>query len=318
MASLSQPVIQNASPQKGNYGSREIVPAQIPKSATVSTPGSLRSILNGDIRPGYAECVKALQAINRDLMVEEAQALYLYLLTPRNESQNRAGENWLRNDIMDKLAQQTALPLGYPDVLVAVYQDHQQDPVMRDYALQYIPSVYERANTEEKTNLCTALWQALGETDSSIAGTSLLALLGISGGSGTDVSFANTVDNGVGASSTSGRAQLAQAAFKLANDDHCGELSRITAVQVCGRMKVEQALSVIEQLAQNAQTMPLRIAATAALGDLGNPAATDILKSLAVNSDPRQVPAAQSALNRLAHTQAASGSSMQAGLGVTR
>jgi hypothetical protein len=292
--------------------------AQIPQSMPATVPGSLRFILGGDGRSGYAQRVKALHAIHRDLMPEEAETLSHYLLVPSKGAQNRTGENWLRNDIMDKLAQQSALPLGYPDVLAAIYQDPQQDPVMRDYALQYMPSVYDRANSVEKSNLGNALWQAVKETNGTIAGTALLALLDISGGSDSSVASDDTTGNGTSPDSTVGRAQLAQTALKLVSDDRGGELSRITAVQVCGRMQVEQALPVMEQLAQTAPSIPLRIAATAALGDLGDPAATDTLQSLVVSADPRQTLAAQSALNRLTRTQTAAGSVLQAGSHTTQ
>jgi len=66
-----------------------------------------------------------------------------------------------------------------------------------------------------------------------------------------------------------------------------------------GRLRVGQALPVVEQLAQTAPSMPLRIAATAALGDLGDPAATETLTNLVNSSDQRQAFAARAALKRL-------------------
>ena len=289
----SQPVGSNASAQKAISGARQFVPDKIPKSGAAATPESLRLILNGeDSRPGYAERVKTLHAINRDLMVEEVEAFFAYLRMPAKDSQDPVGENWLRNEMMDKLVQQAALPPGLSDLLVAIYHDPAQDVVMRDYAVQHMAPAYERVSDQEKANLRDTLWQATGETDTSIAGTALLALLDVVG------PIASSGDD-----AAANHARLADTAFKLAADDHCGELARITAVQVCGRMQIEQALPVLEQLAQTAPSIPLRIAATAALGDIGGTEAVQLLQRLAESPEPRQALAAQSALVRLARAQ---------------
>ncbi len=283
------------------------VAAQNPGTGQTVWPTSLQAILAESDLSGYRPRDSALRAIKRDLMPEETDALMHYLLSPAGDARNRKGEEWLRNDIMDKLANQTALPAGFPDVLLGVFQNHGQDPVLRDYAVQYMPFVFNRANADEKTTLTNALWQAVGETNTSIAGTALLALLQLAGGPGSATASPSATLRSSGSDPVISRGQLAQTAFKLAADDHCGELARITAVQVCGRLHMEEALPVIEQLAQSGPTMPLRIAATAALGDLGDPAMTNVLHDLAVNSDPRQILAATSALHRLGHGNRADG-----------
>ncbi len=153
---------------------------------------------------------------------------------------------------------------------------------MRDYAVQHMPPIFGQVSPDDQARLQETMWQATTETGSSIAGTALLALLDLS-------QSGSSLDQG----------RIVQIALNVANNNQGGELSRITAVEVCGRMQVEQALPVVEQLAQTAQSMPLRIAATAALGDLGDPSATETLTNLANSSDRRQAFAAQSALNRL-------------------
>jgi len=245
-----------------------------------SIPERLRLALDATI--SFRERVDAVRAIRPPLTDAERDAFYRYLRVPANEPQNQAGEDWLRNELLDKFVQQEVLPAGLPDLLVAIYQDHDQDVVMRDYAVQHMAPAYERADAENQAKLQAAMWQATTETDTSIAGTALLALLDMSqSGSSLD------------------RGRIAKTASNLAMDNQCGELSRITAVQVCGRMNVGQALPVIEQLAQQADSIPLRIAATAALGDMGRPDNTGLLNRLAASAEPRQVLAAQSALRRL-------------------
>jgi hypothetical protein len=245
---------------------------------------------------GFAERVSAVRVIKTELTEQEVEAFHRYLQTPAKDSQDPVGENWLRNVMLDEIVQQAVLPRGFSDLLVAIYQDTAQDVVARDYAVQHMAPVYERVSASEQAKLQAALWQATTETDTSIAGTALLALLGVVGGSGSVL-----IDSGADATERVppvDKVRLAQTALKLAANDRCGELARITAVQVCGRMAVEQALPVVQQLAQEAQSMPLRIAATAALGDFRVPAATNLLVGLAESSDPRQALAAQSALRR--------------------
>lgn len=248
----------------------------------------VRPALSHDGTAGFSERVHALRGIKTGLTGPETDVISQYLRTPAKSPKDRVGENWLRNVMLDKMVQQSVVSNGLPDLLVTVYQDARHDVVMRDYAVQHMPPIYSRVAPQHRTKLRNALWQATGETDSSIAGTALLALL--------DIAQSDpAVDT----------QRLAKTALKLASDDRSGELCRITAVQVCGRMQVAGGLPVVEQLAQTATNMPLRIAATAALADYGTPATTGLLMGLAKSPDARQALAAKSALHRIAHAQAA-------------
>ena len=139
---------------------------------------------------------------------------------PRPPPERRQEENWLRNDLLDKLTAQAALPKDLVQLLVAIYQDPAQDMVMRDYAVQHMRPAYSHAGTEEQRDILQqALWNAVTETDSSIAGTALLALQDLAR------DYKEIQPD-----------MLGEAALNLAGDERCGELSRITAVQVCGRL----------------------------------------------------------------------------------
>jgi HEAT repeats len=276
--------IGNAHPSPA--GETGLIPVNV--ALTFSVPGRISHIVNGDGGADFAKRVKAVHAIDTDLTAEETNAFYRYLQTPAKNSPDAEGENWLRNEMLDKLVQQTVVTNDLSQLLVALYRDTAQDDVLRDYALQHMAPVYGRVDTNEQASLQAALWQAVGETDTSIGGTALLALLNVAQ---TDPA----VD----------QKQLAKMASQLAGDDSCGELTRITAVQICGRLRVDQALPVVQQLAQAAPSEPLQIAAMAALGDFGTPAAVNILERLAASPDPRLAQAAQSGLRRLARAQPA-------------
>ena len=242
----------------------------------------MRLIVRPDGKMGFGERVEAVHAIREDLNNEELRAFYDYLLAPAHNPDDRIQENWLRNEMMDKLVTQQKPPADLAGTLVAIYQDKDQDVVMRDYAIQHMNPAYAQANAEEKAALRQALWQATGETDSSIAGTALLAL--------NDLSQNNTEFE---------KNKITEAALKLVSNEQCGELARITAVQICGRTSATQAEPLVLQLAQSAGSIPLRITAIAALGDLGDRSVENFLQQIAAGNEDRLKPAAESALKRL-------------------
>jgi hypothetical protein len=250
----------------------------------------IRLVVDDPSHAGFAKRVKALLAIKTKLTEAEILALYHYLQVPGRNPTDRDRENWLRNDMMDKLIEQESVPHGLVDLLVGIYQDRNQDVVMRDYAVQHMTPLYGKMSAEDQAAVRQSLWQATQETDSTIAGTALLALLRLAQpGPAVSPDLSNGIDVG----------QIAAAAYKLAADDRCGKLSRTTAVQVCGQLHVAEALPVIEQLSKNAPDLVLRVAATAALGDIGGAEAIQTLTSLTSSPDQLQVVASKAALNRL-------------------
>jgi hypothetical protein len=252
-------------------------------SAPDTIPESVRPIVAAVPALPFAERVKIVLALPANLTAQEIDAFYAYLLAPaRSSAENRPNENWLRNGMMDKLAEAPELPAGLVRVLVAIYQDPAQDIVMRDYAVQHMSPVYARASAEEKNILQQTLWQAAEETDSSIAGTALLAVRDLA------------QDHREFESE-----KLGEVALKLAGDERSGELSRITALQICGRLGINQAAPLMLQLAQKAGNVALQISAIAALGDVGNDEARNYLRQLAAQPEPRLRPALETALKKL-------------------
>jgi len=247
-------------------------------------PGVVPPSIQPAVEAGsYEQRVARVHALPANLTDQEVQALCSYLLFPSPAtSRNRQEENWLRNEMMDKLTAQAALPADVAQVLVAIYQDPAQDIVMRDYSVQHLNPAYVQAGPEQRTILQQALWSAVTETDSSIAGTALLALQNLA-------QDYKEIDPDT----------LGEAALNLAGDGRCGELSRLTAVQVCGRLGLKQAAPLLLQLAQNAPTVPLQIASIAALGDVGDEAARAYLQQLAGQADPRLGPALETALRKM-------------------
>jgi len=78
-----------------------------------------------------------------------------------------------------------------------------------------------------------------------------------------------------------------------------GELTRITAIQVCAQLNVQDALPVIQAAVQNGQTMTVRISAIGALGSLGGAEVIPLLNSVLQGTEERLKLPAQHALNQI-------------------
>jgi hypothetical protein len=226
---------------------------------------------------------QALDSLGPKLSENDLRLLYTVLLSKPPETGKAGGhEHVFKNELMNKLRHQQSPPTGLTDVLINVYRDRHQDNVVRDYALQHLAAWHERADSSDRNRIRQTLWSALSETQSSIAGT---ALLGLSRLAAEDPELKPD--------------QIGKAALKLAASEECGELARVTALQVCSRLGIRQALPVAIQLAETAPSIPLRVSAIAAVADLGGAQARALLERLAAESSEPMKHAALSALTRL-------------------
>lgn len=239
----------------------------------------------------YPERLAAVRTATTNLAAADWDALYSFLLTksPADDEQNG---QVLKNTLMDVLCALNPPPAQLADLLVQVYHDRTQNEAVRDYAVQHLATFYEqinagsedlrRARSYELSEAENALWEALAETDDSIAGTALLGLLRL--GQGQPDFDAKAVS---------------RAALKLAQDNSAGELSRITALQVCAKLHVSDALPLALNAAQPTETEPLRISALGALGVLGGSEQVAFLETLIQGADDRLKLPAQHALNQI-------------------
>ncbi len=248
----------------------------------------------------YAERVELLKRLGATLASEEVGALYDFLREPGLADGLIAPfSHGLKDAVMITLENQQPSLADWPEFLIGLYQNHALHPVVRDYALQHLRTWYWRnaergAHAEmrdaverippeaQREPARDAFWQALAETDSSIAGTALLALRELS-----------SLDPAVEAEA------VREAALRLAAGSRHGPLARITALQVCARMGVAEALPLAEKLARESEHLPLRIAAIAALGQLGGAPEVTILENLAATSPQNLQPALGAAITSL-------------------
>jgi hypothetical protein len=279
--SEASPVGQPKSESRVNASSAT-GPKQNARQWVDESPERIRPFLKHEGAVSYAEQVARLRAISGPLTDEEVAAIRRYLKEPSTAASDPEGENWLRNVMLDKLVAQSTAPEDVASFLIGLYEDRSQDVVVRDYSVQHLGLLFDRVDRFEQSSIQSALWHAIDESDSSIGGTALLSLLDL-------LEAGRPIDRG----------QLAEHASRLMMDDRCGELTRITAVQVCGRLRLESTYPTLLQLAQTAPSVSLQIAAIAALGEFSTPGTGPILEHLSQSSDPRIANAAQSASNRL-------------------
>ncbi len=254
-------------------------------SNSASVPQTVRSILPGN-GESFSARLTHVHNLGPHLSRSEIQALYSFLKTQYGpDLKSRGGEHVLKNDVLDALLNQVSLPRDLADMLIGLYQDHDQDAVTRDYALQHLVSCYERLindPTMTRRGIESTLWQAISETDMSIGGTALLGLHRLSG-------LTAEID----------AKELDKAALQLAKDDRASHLVRTTALQVCAERGISEIRQILLELAQSGTDVPLQISAIAALGRLGTQQEVALLEQLLLGETERLKPAARTALKRL-------------------
>ena len=223
----------------------------------------IRLIAGRTTAKGYSERVRAVHRLGARLDPKEVTALYAFLDT-RFESQQELDKlafNAIKNDVIDRLMQQDALPAALGDNLVRWFRDKTFDATWRNYCVQFFSIYYEtrwnhddasRLNDPGRAELMHAFDEALAERDQGIAGTALLGLTRLSERySEIDLST------------------LGRTALTIAQDEKADVPSRIAAVNVCGMTSQAAILPQARMYAQTAEPLPLRLASISTLGMLG-------------------------------------------------
>ena len=246
-----------------------------------------------DDQAGYDQRLAAIETMaGKKLGDADREAVYAFL-RQKSGLDNGQLEQVVKNRLMDVLCALNPPPPGLLDLLTQIHHDPDQNGVLRDYAVQHVAAFYQQMEIatdvdpqDKSTGLAAArkiLWDALAETDSSIAGTALLGLTRLSKES--PAAFDPRQIGGV--------------AEQMAGPATLGELTRITAIQVCAQLNVQDALPVIQAAVQNGQTMTVRISAIGALGRLGGAEAIPLLNSVLQGTEERLKLPAQHALNQI-------------------
>lgn len=260
-----------------------------PPAAAAGLPATDWSTVQTIVDPqaAYEQRLKAISSLSPHLTDADWSVLKKFLLKPDTLDQIQLGQV-IKNDLMDALCALNPPPADLGDVLTRMYRDQDQNPVIRDYAVQHLAAYYEdltlqtgSAQAEQKVQ--DVLWQATQETGDSIGGTALLALkrLWQEYPAGFDQS------------------KIAATALQMASASDSGELTHITAYQVCAQLGVMDALPVVLAAAQNGETIPVQMSAIGALGLLGGTDQIPFLNGILNGTEERLKPAARHALEQI-------------------
>jgi hypothetical protein len=256
-------------------------PPNKPAVLVLTQAQRIARVIGGEGDGSYFTRNLALQGLGKNLSSEERTSLYAFLESvDQPESLSNDELYALKNDLITVLRNQNQKPAGLSDVLVSLYRNPKQDVVIRDYAIQHLSSYYSIA--QNKPQIQQAMWDALKENKTSIAGTALLALNRLA-------PEHPEIDSKL----------LGSEILRMAQDSKADESPRTSAIALCAQLKLKEALPTALELAQGQHSVPLRAASIASIGDLGNADQIEFLKQVAVGPDNSVRVAAQAALSRL-------------------
>jgi hypothetical protein len=228
----------------------------------------------------------ALEALPEDLNQKELDTIYTNILEySRPEGYATRAWHAFFNDVLNALVLDQEKPVAdLPDRLMAIVNDTARHRVIRDYALQHLLSFAEhRMKGSERVAVLDSAWAAISGTRDSFRGTYLVTLSYRAG----EVGWPTDED-------------VSAKAWQVASSDDAHVLSRITALQVCGKLGHQEALPLALKIAADTKAhMTLRTSAIATVGDLGTMEERSFLSELAKSSPPRLLVAIEAALGRI-------------------
>jgi hypothetical protein len=257
--------------------------AQVEEARKASS--RIQTITEGTKTGGIPARLAALRALRgKTLQTGEIEALWAFLAkTPEETGIPMRNLNHLRNDILTVLVRHSPAVPDLVPRLCAMYRDTNQDRTWRDYCIQFLGQFYPRADEHDRERARDLFLEAAKMHANPTAGTALIAL-------------SNNIDSpGID------REEIAQPALAIASDPEASPGARMTAMQICARHHTDAVLPHARDAAsgKTAKSITVRMAATAALGTLGDESDRDLLGKLSRSAETRLRRAALGALRRL-------------------
>lgn len=198
--------------------------------ASLSEPVRL-AVTNGS----YLERKTAILSLNKELSSADCLALCQFLKAPMTEQELNVTAA-IKNSVLHALRGQIHLPEPYPLLLIGLFNDAGQHPVLRDYVLQHLVHWHEenfetKVLEEVREEVRKTLWSALSETTPTLAGTALLGL-----------QYLSREEPKIETS------QVGAAALQLASNATAAVASRATALQICAQLQVRAALPAAREI----------------------------------------------------------------------
>lgn len=275
----------------------EVVYQGDPQPAETEFP-SLWDVISPDSDVPYDHRIFTLQEefTKQGPLPDDMESKMLDLISNPGEPVNltAAQRRGLKNDVLNllqlRLTDHSRLRMALNDL----QQNEAADPVMRDYALQFLASMdaefSQGFHSHWRTIDSVLQTDSPSASDSNRAATALLHVLSAQRKEGLDMLE---------------QSRLESAALRMAGGEDYPEAARVTAMQVCAELKVSGAENLANRLARSHQVgFSLRISAIAALGSLTNDDETiAYLQELTTGRNLRLRVPAQSALERIRKVQ---------------
>lgn len=246
------------------------------KLAGLNMSPAVRVLLGLNVAKGDRDARRdVLTKLTRNLSADDVEAISLFLdfRHEDNAELSSAALAALKNDALVVLLNQKDAPEGLGTKLAEMFKDEKHTTRWRDYSLQYLAQYYEEVmppDSQEVAEITNTYAIALESRSEKYAGTALMAVERLSR------DHADFDRQAIGA-----------AALKIAlAQDSCHD-SRITALRVCALMNKTDVLPQARILAQTGATVPVRLAAIATVGDLGDESDLEYIESLAASDDRR-------------------------------
>jgi len=258
-----------------NQSGQHQAPPSKPPLAEAISPGSGLT---------FEQRLAVIHHVSHSLSREEVRALLSFVeqssLLPGLSAREQGA---LENDILNLLHRQPDHAESIRQTLISWTTDDSLPALKRDYALQHLASIEEDvASTRGETH-----WEVIENGAPELAATAMLHLL--------------AEEREAGGLSQADRERLARAARLLVEQTAEDPASRATALQVCGRLKVQAIRQDAFTIASDREeTFPLRIAAIATLSELQpTEEIVRFLETLKTGREKRLRLPASAALNRL-------------------
>ena len=242
---------------------------------------------------GFAARLQAIRGVAGALSGEDIDALMGFLRADA-EPLGLTSDNLLvlQNEVLDLLVRHADQVADDTEPLGDVYRDAGLSPALRDYVVQHFDRYYLARWTPPpagqgdpvRDRFLNTFWRATEETGGTIAGTALLGLERLS-------RDRPEID----------RLRLGVRATMVARDTTASDSARVAAIQVAAKAGEATARDLARALARSGESIPVRMSAIAALGELGIAEDRAWLEDLASNpeTNSRLLPAAAAAIRKL-------------------
>ena len=279
------------------------VAIELPEKPSLELSGPVKALLGQDGKKhNYPSLLTAINALDQEISATDVAALREMLNFSNDQFPEKMRPieiNAVKNDVLDKLLRQKDLPEGLGLQMVEMAGNAENDPVWRDYCIQFMTPFYDRVageggaakeSGEELSAVHDAMFAALNERDATLAGTSLIGLELLSR---THKEF--------------DRKLIVAKATEIASDEMASSASRLTALRLSasGNLKLEtgnlnaEVVDAARSLAQTGETVLLRSAAIVTLGEIGTFDDRELLESYVLSENKQIAAAAKMALEKM-------------------